>query len=674
MDTHMHWTRDMDGIVWLHLDQQKSSVNTLSSEVLIELGRAIDEIAQTTPAGLVLLSDKPTGFIAGADVNEFSNIANAKEAESYIHQAHKILARIEGLPCATVAMITGFCLGGGLELALACRYRVAEDAPSTRIGFPEVKLGIFPGFGGSVRSIQKAGVLKAMPLMLSGRTLNARAAKKQGLVDLIVPKRQLVNGVKQLLLSRPAVAKANRWQRMLNHTPLRSVVAHYLTAQTRKQAKPEHYPAPFALIEHWKRTGDDPDKMYASEARSVSELICGSTSKNLVHVYQLQEKLKRLGSEAEGFKPQHVHVIGGGIMGGDIAAWCALRGMRVTLQDREAKYLTQAVARADQLFKKRLKNSYLVQAANDRLMPDLKGHGVSKADVVIEAIFEDIEAKQALYREIEPKLKEDALLATNTSSIPLETLAEVLESPGRFIGLHFFNPVAKMLLVEVVHRKEALPQQIDRACAFVKQIGKLPLPVKSSPGFLVNRILMPYLLEAVNLYDEGVQPEIIDRAALDFGMPMGPIELADTVGLDICLSVAEKLSQHYGNEVPDTLGRLVKQGALGRKSGQGFYTYDATGKRIGQKVASSPNLHQLADRMILRLLNESVACLNEQIVENEDLLDAGVIFGTGFAPFRGGPLHYIHQAGSEKMQLRLNQFEKQLGRRFAATHGWQAVV
>lgn len=670
----MHWRteRDADGLVWLHFDQLESPINTLSVEVLDELNQMLQKIEGMAPRGLIICSDKPEGFIAGADVKGFEGLSDAALVEGYIRKVHGIFQRLEELPCPSLALIHGYCLGGGLELALACRYRIASDALATRLGFPEVKLGIFPGFGGTVRSTRLLSVLAAMNLMLTGRTLSGRTAQKQGLVDLCVPQRQLKNAAMQLLQSRPATAKAPWWNGLLSSNLMRPLVASLLHQQVAKKANPDHYPAPFALIEHWKRHGGSAPALYQSEAEQVASLITGDTAQNLIRVFGLQEKLKGLSKDVE-FTPRHIHVVGGGTMGGDIAAWCALKGLKVTLQDRGPEQLTRAVKRAHQLFRRKLKRRHLVQAASDRLMPDPKGHGVVQADIVIEAIFEDIEAKQSLFKHLEPQLKPDALLASNTSSIPLETLSEVLDDPGRLVGLHFFNPVAKMQLVEVVKGEQSDPLQVDRALAFCHCIDRLPLPVKSSPGFLVNRVLMPYLLEAVDLLEEVNAPELIDAAAEAFGMPMGPIELADTVGLDICLSVAEKFSTAFHTEVPSLLRQKVEQGQLGRKSGQGFYQYGSKGAHKTAKQPKESSLTPHTERMILRMLNEAVACLREQVVTDEDLLDAGMIFGTGFAPFRGGPMHYIHQAGPERLHKRLDELQIKYGHHFDANKGWRAI-
>jgi len=452
-------------------------------------------------------------------------------------------------------------------------------------------------------------------------------------------------------------------------------VAWAIGRRVARKARPDHYPAPFALLEIWRRHGGDAQALLRAEAQSVARLITGPASRSLVRLFLLQERLKALGKDKEiekTFHPRFVHVVGGGAMGGDIAAWCALQGFTVTVQDVDAARLGKVVKRAAGLFRKVLKEPRLVQAALDRLIPDLRGEGVSRADVLIEAIFENLEAKQALFRQLEPRLKPGALLATNTSSIPLEELAVALKAPARLIGLHFFNPVSKMQLVEVVHAPATDPLAIQQGAAFVKAIKRLPLPVKSSPGFLVNRILMPYLMEAMTLVEEGVPPEAIDRAALDFGMPMGPVLLADTVGLDICLSVAQIFRAHFQATVPKRLEALVAAGHCGLKTGQGFYTFK-DGKALVPKVQGGPS-PELQSRIILRLLNEAAACLREGVVTDGELLDAGVVFGTGFAPFRGGPMAHAQSEGVGTIVARLKDCEQRLGERFKPDAGWNTSI
>ncbi len=669
---HWHLELDEDNVAWLHFDLAGSGANVLSKAALEELDARIGEIEQAGPRGLVILSDKASGFIAGADVREFTGLAEEDQAYEHIRLSQDIFYRLEALPCPTVALIRGFCLGGGTELALACRYRVAVDAPATRIGFPEVRLGIHPGFGGTVRLPPRIGHLAAMDMMLSGRALSARAARKLGLVEHAVPERQARKAARTLALQRPPATRPPLLKRLAGHRLVRPVVAQVLRRHVAKRASPEHYPAPFALIDLWRRHADEPKAMMLAEARSVARLMMGETAQNLIRVFLLQDRLKGLGRRSRN-RAAHVHVIGAGTMGGDIAAWCALRGLRVSLQDQSPERIAPAVKRAHGLFQQRLKQPRLVQAAMDRFVPDSNGQGLAGADVVIEAIFEDLEVKQALYRDIEPRMRPETVLATNTSSIPLGELSAALAQPGRLVGLHFFNPVAKMQLVEVVSDTATDTEVADRAAAFVRQIDRLPLPVASTPGFLVNRTLMPYLLEAVALLGEGVPPALVDRAAVDFGMPMGPVELADTVGLDICLSVAEILAQRLGGGVPDTLRDRVLAGNLGRKSERGFYEW-----RKGKPVRGKPARDyrppaDLQDRLMLRLLNEAVASLREGVVGDADLLDAGVIFGTGFAPFRGGPLHHARHTGPEALRAQLEELAERHGERFAPDPGWREV-
>jgi 3-hydroxyacyl-CoA dehydrogenase/enoyl-CoA hydratase/3-hydroxybutyryl-CoA epimerase len=669
MNRHLHLITDEQGIAWLHFDHADSAVNILSQAVLQELSGVLDELEASLPQGLIILSDKPNGFIAGADVASFKSGMHRHEAEAHIRQVHALFDRLACLPMPTLALIHGFCLGGGLELALACDYRVTRDDTGTRLAFPEVRLGIFPGYGGSLRSIETIGVLPAMKLMLSGRSLSGKQARKLGLVDRAVPERQLLENALDMIRSQPAPRRAPWQQRLLNSLPARQLIAPLLCKETAKHAKPEHYPAPYALIDHWKAHGGSSQAMLEGEASEVGRLITGETAQNLIRVFFLQERLKSLGGHLD-FKPQRLHVVGGGIMGGEIAAWCTLQGMQVTLQDREPRFLTQAMARAHQLFKRKLRTPRLVMQAMDRLTPDPRGYGIPRADVAIEAIFEDLEAKQQLFRDLESKLRPDALMASNTSSIPLEQIAEGLQSPQRLIGLHFFNPVAKKQLVEVVHGRQTDAALIDHGAAFCRRINRLPLPVRSSPGFLVNRILMPYLLEAMSLLDEDVPAPAVDRAAVDFGMPMGPVELADAVGLDICLAVATKLAPLFDLSIPKKLEQLVSEKQLGKKTGQGFYRYQK-GRLQREKIpASYQPPADLADRMIFRLLNESVACLREGVVEDADLLDAGIIFGTGYAPFRGGPMHTIYSGGLEQQRHRLEALERRHGGKFHPDSGW----
>jgi 3-hydroxyacyl-CoA dehydrogenase/enoyl-CoA hydratase/3-hydroxybutyryl-CoA epimerase len=668
-----HWRAEDGGhgLVWLCLDKADASTNVLAADVLTELEGHLARLEADKPKAVVIYSGKKNGFIAGADIKEFTALKTPDEAFEHIRSGQQVLDRLAALPFTTVAMTHGFALGGGLELALACDYRVAADDPRTALGFPEVKLGIHPGFGGTVRSVALVGVFEAMNMMLTGRNVHARKAKDIGLVDQLAGPDHLRDMASEMALNPPPKSQPSPWLKLLEFAPLRPIIAAQLKKRVRGKARPEHYPAPHEMIDLWQHHAGTSEASYVAEARSIANLMCGETARNLVRVFLLQDRLKSLGKKSDA-KFEHVHVIGAGTMGGDIASWCALKGLRVTLQDREQRYIDPAIERGHELFEKKLKSGEKVSQAEARFQSDLNGDGLEKADVVIEAIIEDASAKQNVYRSVEPKMRPEALLATNTSSIRLETLEEALQYRDRFAGLHFFNPVAKMPLVEVIHADTTTEAATDKALAFAARIGRLPVPVKSSPGFLVNRILMPYLMEALRAVEEGVAPEAVDKAAIDFGMPMGPVELADTVGLDIGLSVGKILAQVYGEPVPNLLEEKVKARELGRKTGQGFYRYE-DGKPVKNDAKAGAVSSDLTDRLILPMINEAVACLREGIADDADLIDAGVIFGTGFAPFRGGPLQYAKTVGTDELKKRLADLQSRYGDRFKPDTGWNTM-
>jgi len=665
--------RDADGIVVLTLDRAGSSVNALNRAVLDELQEIVERLSFEPPRGLVIHSAKAAGFAVGADLTEFAQYEKAGTVLDNIESGQRIFQQLARLRCPSVLAIHGHCMGGGTEMALACRYRVASRDPSTRIGLPEVKLGIHPGWGGTARLPRLIGAPAALELMLTGRAASAENAKAIGLVDVLSSPELLVDTAKDLIRhprARPIVQRLVAWS--TNIWPVRQILAPIFRKQTAAKARPEHYPAPFALIEVWRRGGSSISQRLKLEARSIAKLAQTPTCRNLIRVFFLQERLKRLGGDGDA-GIRRVHVIGAGVMGGDIAAWCALRGFDVTLQDREMKYITPALDRARELFNKRLKTPDRIDPALARLKADVEGSGIATADLAIEAIFENLEAKQELYRKTEPALKSDALLATNTSSIPLDELRSAVQNPGRFLGLHYFNPVALMPLVEIVRHDRLDAANEKRALAFCKAIDKLPVPVKGTPGFLVNRILMPYLLESMRIYQEGVPGPVIDKAAKKFGMPMGPIELADTVGLDVAASVGKELGPFLGLDVPKELDDLAKSGKRGKKDGQGLYTWE-NGKP--KKPEVDPHYvapDDLEDRLILSMLNEAVACLNDRVVDDADLLDAGVIFGTGFAPFRGGPIQYIRATGADALRAKLETLAQRHGDRFKPRPGWDAA-
>ncbi len=639
-----HWRLeiDRDNIFWLYCDRADSSTNTLGEAVLFELDLLLDHAHSANPRGLVILSGKAGGFIAGADIREFDEFTSAEAVSEKIREGHALFNKLEALPCPTAVGIKGFCQGGGLELSLCCDYRIAQDTDDTRIGLPEVKLGIYPGLGGSVRLPERIGGLKSLELMLTGRSLRARAALAYGVVDEVISTHQeLYWAARRAVLQRRKSLGPGLLGALSNSLPARLILAPVLRRKTAKQANPDHYPAPFALIKAWQKYGGRRKRMFRAEAANVGELMVGETATNLRRVFFMTERLKGLGKQSR-FPVRRVHVVGSGVMGGDIAAVCAARGMEVTLQDQAMHSIEAAIERANAYFKKVLKNPHRAQAAGARLIADPEGVGVARADVVIEAIFEDLGAKSALFKDLEPRLKPGAVLATNTSAIALEHICIGLNKPERLIGLHFFNPATKMPLVEVVKSICGDPEEISKGCAFAAQLGKFPLPVKSSPGFLVNRVLAPYMMTALSVYLQGTPKEAIDLAAVKFGMPMGPVELADTVGLDICIKVAETLEDDSLKRQLEMLDMLVSAGKLGKKSGEGLYTWQK-GKPVRDREATKgvEDTELLARRLLQPLLQECRDCMADEIVEDAELLDAGIIFGTGFAPFRGGPMRYL---------------------------------
>lgn len=625
-----HWRVELDaeGVATAIFDKAGESANSLSVAVMGELAQILDAFECTPPKGLIFRSGKTAGFIAGADIQEFTQLDTPEKGRALVERGWHLFNRLAAVPYPTLAVVRGHCLGGGLELALACRYILAVDESGTKLGLPEVMLGIFPGWGGMLRLPQRVGPALALDMMLTGKTLDAKRAKKLGLADECVPPRVMGPAARQLLLSGQARRPLPLMQRLLNG-PLKAVVANGARKQVARKARPEHYPAPYAIIDLWAKHNGN---ALAAPA-VVDRIISSPTARNLVRVFYMQERLKGFGKESD-FKAQHVHVIGAGVMGGDIAAWCALRGMTVTLQDQSVERIAPAMQRAHKLYTRKLRDPLKARAAFDRLIPDVKGDGVAHADVIIEAIFENVEAKHALFKSIEPRMKPGAILATNTSSLKIEDLRTVLQRPERLVGIHFFNPVAMMPLVEVVEADGADPQAVQAACAFVRQIDKLPLPVKSAPGFLVNAVLAPYMLAAMRAVDEGVSPETVDEAMLAFGMPMGPIELVDTVGLDIAMAAGKQLAG--GADAPKCLLSRVEKNLLGKKSGQGFYDW-SSGKAKKGSAGSVPA--GLADRLAKPLIDRVEQLVADGIVSDVELADAGVIFGTGYAPFTGGPLH-----------------------------------
>jgi 3-hydroxyacyl-CoA dehydrogenase/enoyl-CoA hydratase/3-hydroxybutyryl-CoA epimerase len=636
---------DRQGTAWAVFDREGESQNSLGRRPLEELGAIVEEVERAardrTVRGLVFISGKEKGFIVGADVREFEGLADERQIIDSVTVVNAYLDRIERLPVPVVCCIHGFCLGGGLELALACHWRIATRDDATRVGFPEVRLGIFPGFNGTVRSIRQAGALSAMPLMLQGSMIRAGAARGMGLIDELVASPLNLPWAARKAIERKRKSRgAPLWKDLVRQWPARGLFASKLRSETAKKVREDHYPAPFRLIDLFETHAGHLDGMKVAETRAFAPLMLSDTARNLRRVFKLSEMLKAQAPKDLNYKPLRAHVIGAGVMGADIAGWCVASGMEVSLQDVNPEQIAKGIEAQKKLFRRKFKTRAQRDAARARLIADPQGTNIGRADIVIEAVVERLDVKQSLFQSIEGKLKPGAVLATNTSSIMIEDIAKPLADPGRLIGIHFFNPVAQMPLVEVIRGAGSREEEVRKGCAFVTAIDKFPLVVKSSPGFLVNRVLGPYMMGALQRVERGEAKEKIDEAARTFGMPMGPVELADTVGLDVCAHVGRILNAPAGEA--SKLDQMVAAGKLGKKSGEGFYVW-----KDGKPQKTEPEtpydkyeLERLGRELVDPLIRECERCREERIVESADLVDAGVIFGTGFAPFRGGPLHF----------------------------------
>lgn len=640
-----NWTYhvDFETIAWAVIDVKGQSQNTLGRESVEELEAIVSAVEQgardKTVRGLVVMSGKDKSFIAGADIREFDNLKTEAEVREVVKTVTAIFDRVENMPVPVVTAIHGFCLGGGVEFALACHYRIADREDGTRLGLPEVKLGIIPGLNGTARWLRQSGPMNSMPHMLTGRMLRASQARDAGIVDQIVPSHHELRWAarKAVIQNRRSKPGGGLVAPLMMFEPARKYFANRMRKETAAKVREEHYPAPFRLIDLFERAGGSFEAMKREETRVFAPLMVSDQSRNLRRVFRLSEMLKAEAPK-EVYRPLRAHVVGAGTMGADIAMVCVAQGMEVSLQDTSNEAVERALARAKPFFKKRLRTTAEAKKATARLHADPTGAQVHRADVVIEAIYENLEAKQKVFADIEPKLKPGAVLATNTSSLPIEQIASVLKDPGRLIGLHFFNPVPSLPLVEVVRGPQSREEEVRKGAGFVTRIDKFPLIVKSVPGFLVNRVLGPYMFNAMTLLADGTPKEKIDAAAEKFGMPMGPIELVDVVGLDVALSVAKVLDMPAPEDSP--LMRLVSQKKLGKKSGEGFYKWVGGKPQKMEMMYDQRELDQLGRDLVKPLIDECEKALAAGVVESADHVDAGVIFGTGFAPFRGGPLHY----------------------------------
>ena len=656
---------DHDGTLTLWLDCAGTGTNIISEAVLRELDTLLDAAKQARPDVLAIRSAKPGGFGAGADIDGFAGLSG-EDAVAMLRQGHAVLDKLAALPVPTVAVVHGTTLGGAFELALACDHRIGVDG--VKLGFPEIQLGLHPGLGGTFRLTNLIDPVEAMQMMLTGRSAHDRRAKKLGIIDALVPERYVDAAIAAAASGRLDHEGSFRAS-ALRTRAARGLAATRMRSESEKKAPRAHFPAPFALIDLWEDHGGDTGEMQKAEIASFATLLDSSTAQNLIRVFFLRQRLKSTGRGEDGIA--HVHVIGAGAMGAEIAAWAAMQGKRVTIEDVELAPLGQTIRRATKIYERKHLSGIDTRDALDRLMPDPERLGRARADLIIEAGPEKTEVKEAIYAELTNVMKPGAILATNTSSLPLASLVDAAPDPAHFAGLHFFNPVSSMPLVEVVSHDLASQDTLDRLAAFTAGIDRLPARVADYPGFLVNRVLAPYMMEAMLMLDEGHDKVAIDRAALAFGMPLGPVTLADQVGLDICLEVGRSLRDGLDTPVADTPGWLrekVEKGETGKKAGKGLYDYDS--EEPPKEPADDPD-QQVIDRLILPMCNAAAEVLRKGVAPDADTVDAAMIFGTGWAPFRGGPLHYAKVRGDVPETLR--QLAEKHGARFDPDPGWDTL-
>lgn len=670
---------DGDTIV-VTFDKPESTANTFDRQTLTELEAIVDEIADDGSAkAVVFTSAKSSIFVAGADLVELSKLGQdgIREIGEF---GQRVFGKVADLRVPTAAAIHGACLGGGLELALACDVRVASDDRATKIGLPECNLGILPAWGGSTRLPRLIGLPKALDAILGAKQLASRQAKKLGVVDAVVPKEHVVREARRML----AKPLPKRPSHALTNNPLVASVVRSKVGKTLARKTGGHYPAfPRALEVVTRGVSTSVERSLANEVDALTELTQTEVCRHLVGIFFLQERAKRyrvpgtpeIGPER---KIDSVAVVGAGVMGAGIAQWVASKEMPVILRDVSREQLAKGLAAIEGLIEplvKRRKISKIdARAIRERIVPVAHDVPLVNTDLVIEAAVERMDVKRDIFARLAELSRDDTILATNTSALSVSELAESVPHPERVIGIHFFNPVARMQLVEVVVARQSSPETIARAVSFVQAIGKMPVVVKDSPGFVVNRVLTPYLVEAGRLFAEGASVEAIDRAMKRFGMPMGPLRLIDEVGGDVAGHVARHQKEHFPDrlEIPEVLTRMADEGLLGKKSGAGFYVYPDKGRskpneRVAAMVSAggpAPDAETMTKRMALAMVNEAARCLEEGLVEAPEDIDFAMIMGTGFAPFRGGPLRYADALGAERVVEDLRALASDVGPRF----------
>ena len=685
---------DQRGVAWITFDDPERKVNVLSEQVLTRFGGHLDEVrnlARQSRVHVVVLWSAKSGFIAGADLAAIEGLEDPAQGADGARFGQGIFGSLKEVGVPTVAAVHGICLGGGVEIALACSHRVASDAPSTKMGLPEVLLGILPAWGGTTRLPRLIGVEDALDLLLSGRQVSASTARRMGLVDEVVPADLFREKVAAFAAKAASTKKPSAQRPLLKRlkdgtAPGRRLVLFFAKKQVMRRTG-GHYPAPLKILDVVGRSVKKSlVKALAIEAKAAGELVATTVSKNLIHVFHLREEARKgTGVDDETVEPgrvEYLAVLGAGVMGGGIAQLAAFRGIRVRMKDIRHDAVASGLQHAGELFAGLVKRRKLRRREADQRMTLISGglgyEGFKRQDLVVEAVVEKMDIKRIVLRETEDAARRGCVLATNTSSLSVDEMASALARPENFVGMHFFNPVHRMPLVEVVRGTHSSDQAVATTYALALTLGKVPVVTGDGPGFLVNRILGPYMNEAGFLLADGASVEAVDGAAKKFGMPMGPLRLVDEVGIDISRHAGQSLHEALGDRLTPSppLVALADSGRLGKKGGLGFYRYEG-----GKENGVDPDIYavlstavpdarttleerEIRGRLVLAMVNEAARVLDEGIVRRASDVDLAMIMGTGFPPFRGGLLRFADTIHTRTILSRLIEFEERYGARF----------
>jgi 3-hydroxyacyl-CoA dehydrogenase / enoyl-CoA hydratase / 3-hydroxybutyryl-CoA epimerase len=671
--------KEDDGIVEIVLDLPGTEINVLNRDGILELNDLLKALSGRTDLRAVLFtSAKKRIFIAGADIKLIEGIRTKEDAFEKAEQGKTVFQLIEDLGVPTIAVINGPCLGGGYELALACTYRVASNSDRVMIGLPEVNLGILPGFGGSIRLPRLLGLQKSLPLILAGKMVSSKKAFKLGMVDQLFAPDELLE--KSRAFARTVTrngkhrSKQSSVQAFLEKILLGPLLIYPAARKSVLRASKGHYPAPLSTLDLIKRTyGTDPRRAFEAESRAFADLAVTEISKNLIKLFFLNERYKKIPwVEVSGSLPdvKRCGLIGAGVMGGGIAQLSSHKDIPIAVTDISEKALESANQEARRIYAGAIKRGRLTESARDQKMKLISfggGDGLSQSDLIIEAVVEDLKIKKAVFKEWGEKTPKETVIASNTSSLPVTEMARETRFPERVVGLHFFNPVHRMPLVEVIRAEQTSNETVARTIQFARKLGKVVIVTKDAPGFLVNRLLLPYLNEAAFLLEEGMPIETIDKIAKKFGMPMGPVELVDQVGIDVGYKVAHILESAFGErmKVAGILETVKEMGLLGKKSGKGFYLYSNKKKTANPDVTSkvkrgsAVSEEDALKRLIYIMINEAARCLEEQVIDQASTVDIGMIMGTGFPPFRAGLLRHADAEGCQNIVSSLKRFQDQ---------------